>query len=207
MINNVLVFLCLFPTMVGWQGNNDWQRLDYEYYSLEVPHDWVVRFCGEDKNSIHKRNIRVKNNENERVEYELGTLVWGTEIKNSEDFEKQIGVEIRSFRNTSGDIMSLCEVKGKIAEVSWPKYMKVITEERGGIKGERWENFLLKGESQGFSVVSGTVTEVKWDYKFFVEKKGMVYCVTITIPDKVRSVSVAEFDEMARRIVNSFKVK
>lgn len=49
-----------------------WQQLDYEYYTLEVPADWVFRFGGEDKASIHKRNIRIKNDKGARVEYELG---------------------------------------------------------------------------------------------------------------------------------------
>ena len=63
------------------QGTDGWQQLKYEYYSLEVPSTWVFRFGGADQSSIHKRNIRVKNSKGERVEYELGTLNWGTEIR------------------------------------------------------------------------------------------------------------------------------
>lgn len=67
--------------MVGYQNHKEWKTLDYEYYTFDVPSEWVLRFGNEDKISIHKRNIRFPNDKGEVVEYELGTLVWGTEAK------------------------------------------------------------------------------------------------------------------------------
>ena len=183
-----------------------WQQLDYEYYTLEVPAGWVFRFGGEDKASIHKRNIRIKNDKGARVEYELGTLTWETEQKNSDDSDKLMSVNIRSFRKTSGEAAFMDEVGGKIAEASWPDYLKIVTEENGGSKGSRWNLFLLKGEAQGFSVTEGSFTKLVWNYMYFVEKGGMVYCVTVKMPDAVRS-SSPKYDKLARRIVKSFKVK
>ena len=203
MINNVFLFLSLLPAMLGLQKDG-WQQLDYEYYTLEVPSGWVFRFGGEDKASIHKRNIRIKNDKGERVEYELGTLTWEAEATSTEDLG--LYVTIRSFRKTSGEAAFLDEVGGKIAEASWPDYLKIVTEENGGSKGNRWNLFLLKGESQGFSVTKGSFTKLLWDYMYFVEKNGMVYCVTVAMPDAVRS-SSPEYDKLARRIIKSFRVK
>ena len=205
MINNVFLFLSLLPVMLGLQ-KDAWQPLSYEYYTLEVPSGWVFRFGGEDKASIHKRNIKIKSDKGAIVEYELGTLIWGTELNNSEDFDKIMSVEIRSFRKTSGEVTFLDEVGGKIAEASWPDYFKIVTEDSGGSKGNRWNLFLLKGKSQGFNVTKGSFTELLWDFKYFVEKNGMVYCVTITMPDIVRS-SSSEYDKLAYRIIKSFTVR
>ena len=133
-------------------------------------------------------------------------MIWETEQQNTDDFDKIISVEIRSFRKTSGEAAFLDEVGGKIAEASWLDYLKIVTEENGGSKGNRWNLFLLKGEAQGFSVTEGSYTKLLWNYKYFVEKNGMVYCVTVKMPDAVRS-SSPEYDKLARRIIKSFKVK
>lgn len=191
----------------GHSFNKDgWQQLKYEYYSLEVPSTWVFHFGGEDKDSIHKRNIKVKNAKGEHIEYELGTLTWGTEVKSHEDFEKQIVVQIRSIRKISGDAAFLYEVGGKIPEFSWPEWMSVQTKEEGETEGSLWQSYLLKGESQGVSVTTGAYTTIRWEYKFFVEKNGMVYCLSVSMPDAVRS-SSPEYNKMARRIIQSFRAK
>ena len=206
MVNNLLFFFAWLPMIMGCQGTDGWQQLKYEYYSLEVPSTWVFRFGGADQSSIHKRNIRVKNSKGERVEYELGTLNWGTEIKKEGDFERHVYVEIRSFRKTSGDAAFLHEVGGKVPEASWPEWLSVQTKEEGGTEGSLWKSYLLTGESQGFSVTTGAYTTKRWEYKFFVEKNGMVYCLSVSMPDIVRS-SSPEYDKMARRIIQSFKAK
>ena len=79
--------------MVGYQNHKVWKTLDYEYYTFDVPSEWVLRFGNEDKISIHKRNIRFPNDKDEVVEYELGTLVWGTEARNMEEFKRIVDVE------------------------------------------------------------------------------------------------------------------
>ena len=193
--------------MVGYQNHKEWKTLDYEYYTFDVPSEWVLRFGNEDKISIHKRNIRFPNDKGDVVEYELGTLVWGTEARNMEEFKRIVDVEIRSFRKTSNAATFLSEVEGKIPEASWPEYLKVINKEEGGTNGKRWKTYLLKGESNGYSVVEGAFKSLVWDYKFYTEKNGMVYCLTVSMPDAVRSSSASEYDKMARRIIQSFKVK
>ena len=193
--------------MEGCQNHKEWKTLDYEYYTFEVPSEWVLRFGHEDKVSIHRRNIRFPNDKGEEVEYELGTLSWGTEVRNMEEFMKIVDVEIRSFRKTSGAATFLSEVKGKIPEACWPEYMEVISKEEGGTNGKLWKTYLLKGESDGYSVVGGAFKMVIWAYKFYTEKNGMVYCLTVSMPDNVRSSSVSEYDKMARRIIQNFKVK
>lgn len=206
MISRILFFFVLFPLMLGWRGADEWQLLDYEYYSIELPSSWIFKFGGKDKMNIHKRNIVVGDDKSEKVKYELGTLVWGTEVKKSEDFGQAIYVEIRSFRKLSGDAVSMDEVCGKVPEASWPEYMQVQMMEEGGIKRNAWKKYLLKGETKGFSVETGAFTSMIWDYKFFMEKNGMVFCLTVTMPDMVRASSL-EYDKMACRIIKSFKVK
>ena len=206
MLNYVFILGALFSLAAGWLNDDKWQTLDYEYYNVELPANWVFRFGGKDINTIHKRKIKVETDESAIVEYELGTLLWGTEMKSSADFDKTIMMEIRSFRKTSGDAVSLDEVVGKIPEASWPEYMKIINGEDGKGKGYLWKFYLLKGETSAVSIEKGSFAYMVCDYKFFMEKNGMVYCLTVMIPD-VFLTSSPIYDEMANRIIKNFKVK
>lgn len=203
MIDNVFLFVSLFTMVVRMQFSQDWKLFDSECFSIEVPSDWVFQFGSEDEKNPNKRNIKVKNDKGERVEYELGTLCLGN---GTTDFSKLMDVEVRSFRKISGESALLDEVGGKVPEASWPEWFEVVRKESGGSKGTNWSKYLLKGESKGFSVETGSFSQMVWKYKFFLEANGMVYVVTVSISDGLRS-SSRKYDEMADRIIDSFRAK
>ena len=203
MISYIFLFLSFLPLLSEWQDNRKWQLVDSEYYSVEVPPGWKFYFGDKKTQSLHKRNISVPNEEGRLVKYELGTLTWCSD----DDFEIRMTMDIRSFRDTSGEAAPLEQVFGKIAEASWPEGLGVVEKEEGGVKGAQWKQFLLKGEDRGFSVTTGAYKYIAWKYMYFVEKDGNVYVVSVYISDEVRSSSTEYYDGMARRIIKSFKVK
>lgn len=196
----------------GWaddyvcQDGDAWQLLDNEYFSVKIPSGWVFEFGGEDKVNLHKRNIKVRYEKGERVEYELGTLSWLSGDKYSKSFEDLMELEVRSFRKTSGEAVMMDEVAGKVPEASWPDWLNVVRKQKGGTKGNLWKRYLLKGESKGFSAEKGAFTTLIWKYKLFVEKNGKVFVVTVKVDDKLRA-SSTEYDKMARKILDSFCAK
>ena len=178
----IISFLLIVSTCVFAQ-NQGWKHIDSEYYSLEIPEDWILYTSNMDGVTLSKRTVN-------GIVYAV--LAW---MNGAQTFDEYEDVQIQSVEKKNAENLSLKEGKKLIYRKDRPRAKTYFKSDDEICFKSVYDDKDMFGNSVSWTAV--------YYYKYDGKRYHEVCCSSLTNRFK----SEKDLEDRYLRIIRSFKLK